>query len=92
MKVQIVCFSNHALVKEFFLRLWHAFKWSVLEAPKRVSTKALLLKHAYRRQGCSKQKTDFFLKRSSRCFSTVFFSGDGFSLKWSVAAREISAF
>ena len=34
-----------------FLRLRNAFKYSVLEASKLVSTKTLLLKHYYRRQG-----------------------------------------
>ena len=44
------CFSNRALVKTI-LRCWNAFKYSVLEASKVVSTKTLLLKHYYRRQG-----------------------------------------
>ena len=44
------CFSNCALVKTF-LRFWNAFKHSDFEASKLVSTKSLLLKPYYRRQG-----------------------------------------
>ena len=47
--------GNDALVivlwSRQFSRLRNAFKNSVFEAPKLVSTKTLLLKHYYRRQG-----------------------------------------
>ena len=49
--------GNRALVIVFesrqFLRLRNAFKYSVFEASKMVSTKTLLLKHYHRRQGNS---------------------------------------
>ena len=47
--------ANRALVivlqSRRFLRLRNAFEYGVFEAPKLVSTKTLLLKHYYRRQG-----------------------------------------
>ena len=44
-----------------FLRLWNAFKNSILEASKLVSTKTLLLKHYCRRQGkCCNLKVRIF--------------------------------
>ena len=46
------CFSNHALVKTIF-ETPKCLKNSGFEASKLVSTKTLLLKHYYRRQGKS---------------------------------------
>ena len=43
--------ANRALVKAIFLRLRHAFKTCVFEAPELVLTKTLLLKNYYPCQG-----------------------------------------
>ena len=55
-----VFFANRALVIVLklrpFSRLWNAFKYSVFEASKPVSTKTLLLKHDYRHQGKTSKK------------------------------------
>ena len=43
------------------MRLWNAFKYSVFDASTLVSTKTLLLKHYYRRQGRN-SKNNFRIK------------------------------
>ena len=66
--------GNRALVIVFssrpFSRLRNAFKYSVLEASKLVSTKTLLLKHYDRRQGIS-EETDGRRRKSGICSDSV---------------------